>query len=93
MRLSADLERQGFHVMPVRGVRMEIDHGSVRFFWADERKAARVLLAAITATGADPAAAADWALRDFSSYAQHPQPGTVEVWLPSGPPATRSERG
>ena len=88
--LASRLERAGFQVMPPRAVHLAIDHGSVRFYADDARKAARALLAAVQAAGPELSSGSAWRLRDFSHDARRPRDGTLEIWLPSTPAPGRA---
>lgn len=84
--LAERLGHQALAVVEVRAVPFAIGAAAtgVRYFFADDRDAARRLLrdAApfLSATGRPPPRTPT----DFTHYAPRPRPGTVEVWLPGG---------
>jgi hypothetical protein len=77
------MRQEGFAVAGIRPVPVRIGTGSVRYFFPEDRDAARNLLIVSDAhirQGSKPVARGP---QDFTHYNPKPAHGTVEVWLAS----------
>jgi hypothetical protein len=81
-RLAALLRDQDFAVVAVRSVPFGIERPSVRYFF-DENRPTADRLAQLSSLVLPPAARGRGPT-DFTHFNPKPQPGTVEVWLPTG---------
>jgi hypothetical protein len=84
-RLSHYLRTRGFDVADIRAVSYPIAVPRVRFFFAADATAARRLTGALAEYRlGSPHEQSAIRLQDYLHYRPLPQPGNIEVWLPSG---------
>ncbi|MBL6080810.1 hypothetical protein JMJ56_22605 [Belnapia sp. T18] len=72
--LARRLDRQGVAVAAIRPVRVTPSAPEIRYFYEADKAAALDLVPILAGLA--------WRVRDFSSYAKPPRPGTLEMWLP-----------
>jgi hypothetical protein len=84
-RITDYLRARGFDVVDIRSVPYPIAVPRVRFFFAADASAARRLTGALAEYRlALPHGQSAVRLQDYAHYRPLPQPGNIEVWLPSG---------
>lgn len=84
-RVSDYLRTRGFDVVDIRAVSYPIAVPRVRFFFAADATAARRLTGALAEYRLGlPHGQSAVRLQDYAHYRPLPQPGNVEIWLPSG---------
>ena len=82
-KLARMLADRGFEVVDIRPVPFEIGQPSVRYFFDDNRTAADQV-AELSSALPQLSGLAQRGPTDFTRYQPKPQPGTLEVWLPTG---------
>jgi hypothetical protein len=83
-RLAALLREHDYPVVAIRKVPFQIGQPSVRYFF-DENQAAANQLVRLSGLVLPPSLRGTYGPpSDFTHFTPKPQPGTVEIWLPSG---------
>jgi hypothetical protein len=82
-QLADRLRQEGFAVGGIRPVQFRIGTGGVRYFFLQDRDAARDLLVVGDAQLRQGGKPLSRGPRDFTHYDPKPASGTIEVWLAS----------
>ena len=82
-RLAEYLRRRGFEVAGIRPVDFLIERPGVRFFFERDHAESERLLEDLGWFFRGQARQAPEQASDFTHYTPKPQPGTIEIWLPT----------
>jgi hypothetical protein len=83
-RLAALLRENGYPVVAIRKVPFQIGQPSVRYFFEENHAAADQLIRLSGMVLPPDLRGTYGAPADFTHFTPRPQPGTLEIWLPTG---------